>query len=306
MPTILRVAFLATLVAFVVACTGSGSSGSPSPGSPSPALPSSRPSAVPTTTPVASVSITHATGAADVILRYEEAGGFAPQAFLATQAPIFTLYGDGTVIFRNPAGPSPAPLDGIYRYAPFRTVRLSEDQVQTILAFAISEGGLGTARPNYGNDQVSDASTAVFTLDAGGLDKVVSIYALGIDLAGLPDAAARAGFAKLAERLAGFDRDGTLDARPYAPDRYRGSLSEGLAGAPGSKPWPWKDIRPTDFIAGTAPNAYGLPTRVLTIAQVEALGVDAFEGGIQGVNLIGPDGMSYSLSVRPLLPGEQG
>ena len=29
-------------------------------------------------------------------------------AFLATQAPIFTLYGDGTIIFRNPAMDRPA------------------------------------------------------------------------------------------------------------------------------------------------------------------------------------------------------
>ena len=38
-----------------------------------------------------------------MILRYEEGGGFMMAGFIATQAPIFTLYGDGTVIFRNPA-----------------------------------------------------------------------------------------------------------------------------------------------------------------------------------------------------------
>ena len=47
-------------------------------------------------------AIEHPTGPTDVVLRYEEGGGFVMPAFLATQAPHFTLYGDGTIVFRNP------------------------------------------------------------------------------------------------------------------------------------------------------------------------------------------------------------
>ena len=47
--------------------------------------------------------VDHATGATDVLLRFDQGGGFVMPAFLATSAPIFTLYGDGTIIFRNPS-----------------------------------------------------------------------------------------------------------------------------------------------------------------------------------------------------------
>ena len=46
-------------------------------------------------------AIDHPTGATDVVLRLEEGGGFVPIEFVATQAPIFTLYGDGRVIFQQ-------------------------------------------------------------------------------------------------------------------------------------------------------------------------------------------------------------
>jgi hypothetical protein len=54
------------------------------------------------------------------------------------------------------------------------------------------------------------------------------------------------------------------------------------------------------------PNVFQMATRVLTAAQVGALGIDPHEGGLQGLSLIGPTGKLYSLSVRPLLPDEVG
>ena len=53
------------------------------------------------------------------------------------------------------------------------------------------------------------------------------------------------------------------------------------------------------------PNAFQLPARVLTVAEVEALGISPYRGGFQGLTLIGPaDGKPYSFSLRPLLPDE--
>ena len=43
----------------------------------------------------------------------------------------------------------------------------------------------------------------------------------------------------------------------------------------------------------------------MTAAEVAELGFDGFEGGLQGMVLVGPDdGKIYSLSLRPLLPDE--
>ena len=88
---------------------------------------------MPTVAPT-SGHIDHPTGATDIVLRYEQGGGFVPIGFLFTQAPTFTLYGDGTVVFQAryevPLTPGHAP-------PPWRVGRLSEDGVQALLAFAL-------------------------------------------------------------------------------------------------------------------------------------------------------------------------
>jgi len=226
-------------------------------------------------------------------------------AFLATQAPIFTLYGDGTVVFRNPAAEMPPAVGNVQPFSPFRTAKLSEDQIQALLEFALGEGGLGVARPNYTNDMVADASTAMFFVNAGGLKKTVSVYALGIDSGNGADAPARAAFQKLAERLGNLDANGAFTTQVYSPERYRGILTEGFPGDAAAMPWPWKDLKPADFKLPADPNAFQLATAPLTVAQVEALGIKPHEGGFQNVTLVGPvDGKLYSFALRPLLPDE--
>jgi hypothetical protein len=188
---------------------------------------------------------------------------------------------------------------------PFRTARLTEDQVQDLLTFALGESGLGIARPDYPNDQIADASTAVFTIDAGGLKKTVSIYALGLEMEGMADGPARAAFAKLAERLQNIDAGGAFATEEYVPVQYRGILLEGQPGVPDARPWPWTEIAPADFVSNADPNAFQLSARVMSPDEVEALGIAPFRGGFQGLTLIGPDdGKVYSFSLRPLLPEE--
>ena len=235
----------------LAACTGGGASGSPGATS----APRRAPPASPTASPASVGAIDHATGATDVLLRYEQGGGFIAPSFLATQAPIFTLYGDGTIVFRNPLAEPPPPVGSVFRQNPFRTAKLSEDQIQDVLAFALGDGGLGTARANYENNMVADASTAIFTIDAGGLKKAVSVYALGMEVEGVPDLLARAAFQRLADRLSDFDKGGTIATDVYAPTGYRGILEDGQA-APDQKAWPWADLKPTDFAFPADPNAY--------------------------------------------------
>jgi hypothetical protein len=300
MSNLARVAALAALVLVVVGCGSAASSGSAGPSSPPSTGPSNPPS--PSTGGVGAIE--HATGATDVILRVEEGGGFVAPAFLASQAPYFTLYGDGTIVFRNPLKEGPPPVGDIFRFGPFRTARLTEDQIQATLLRAIGEGGLGTARPNYENNMVADASTTTFTVNAGGLKKTVSVYALGMVDDKSTDALARAAFARLAAALGDFDQGGSIPSQVYAPDRYRGILLDGGLGAPNARKWPWAGLKPTDFVAPADPNSFQLPVRVLTPAEVAELGVDQAEGGLQGATLVGPDGKFYSFSLRPLLPDE--
>jgi hypothetical protein len=53
------------------------------------------------------------------------------------------------------------------------------------------------------------------------------------------------------------------------------------------------------------PNALQQGTRTITPEEAAAVGVEGFENGIAtGVYLEGPDGRTYSLVLRPLLPDE--
>jgi hypothetical protein len=294
MPTTIRSLSLAALIAALAACSGGSAGGSGS----------GAPSDVPSETPDFG-AIDHPTGPTDIVLRFEDGGGFVMAAFRATEAPIFTLYGDGTIIFRNPALDPLEPIGSVYPLRPFRTAKLTEEQIQEVLAFALGEGGLGVARPDYPNNQIADASTAVFTLNAGGLNKVVSIYALGLELDGMADGPARAAFLKLADRLRTIDGDGAVATAEYVPERYRGILLDGQPGVPDARPWPWTTVMPKDFVIDADPNGLQLPVKLLPVDDVEVLGIDPFRGGFQSLTLIGPDdGRIYSLSLRPLLPDE--
>ena len=299
MPNLTRSALVPALVLIVAACSSGGATTSSGPPS---SAPSGAPSTAPSTAPSPSVgAIDHATGPTDVLLRYEEGGGFVQPAFLATQAPIFTLYGDGTIVFRNPAADPPQPIGSVFPSAPFRTARLSEDQIQEVLAFALGDGGLGVARAKYENNMVADAGTAIFTVDAGGVNKTVSVYALGIDNPGLTDGPARAAFKKLADRLADFDQGGTIATDVFTPANYRGILMDGAA-APDQKPWPWTDIKPADFPFPADPNAFQMAQRVLTPSDVDHLGLEDIEGRLPGVGPGGPERRQDLLAVAPSAP----
>lgn len=226
-------------------------------------------------------------------------------SFLAASVPHFTLYGDGTVIFRNPALEAPPAEGSIFKANPLRTARLNEDQIQEILLLALGEGGLAVARPNYPNDMVADASTTLFTIEAAGIKKEVSVYALGMEAEGTADAPARAAFRKLADRLTDIDQGGTIETGLYEPEAYQGALFEapGIID-PGMRPWPWPGLTPADFSLDADPNGNQFPHRTLSIAEVEALKVSDFKGGFQNMALEGPGGKTYTFSLRPLLLDE--
>jgi hypothetical protein len=279
------------------------STGTPSPSSAPTASPAASPSASPD-----GATVDHATGATDLVLRMETGGGFVAPSFLVTQAPSFSLYGDGTLIARDETAPWPDPgPSGVSAVPPFHRTTLSEAQVQELLRVALREGGLGVARPRYDSAGIADAPTTIFTVKAGGLDKTVSVYALGFDPPDGQDAAIRGALAALADRLRAAAAALPPTAEPYVPDRWRGVLMDGGTG-PASAPvaWPWPDLAPDDFVPAGAGGA-GFPRHVLTAEEVGALGLGDLGGGVQNVALVGPDGHTgYSLGLRPLFPDEQG
>jgi hypothetical protein len=295
-----RVLLLVGLVALLAACSGAASSTALPGGSGSPGPGSSQDPEEPATG-----EIEHATGAGDVILRLDQGGGMMIRGGGATLVPPFTLYGDGTVVFRNPALELPPAAGPVFRQNPMRTARLDEEQIQDLLEFAVTEGGLGAAKLQYDNPMVADAGTAIFTINAGGLAKTVNVYALGLNDAGVPDLPARAQFQKLADRLTNFDENGTFATDVYVPTAYRGVLID-TGGFPGEAPieWPWDDIAPSDFKGDPATG--DLPMRVMSPEELGVLGIDGIEGGFEGLTIIDPDdpAKSYSFGARPLLPGE--
>ncbi len=299
MPTY-RLPLAVMAIVLVAAACGSAGPASP-PGSASPSG-SSAP-----TVPPSPEGVDHPTGATDVVLQLEEGGGFVPIDFLANQAPQFTLFGDGRVVFQQTVTVFPEPdANGITRSLPWRTAQLDAGQVDELMTFALGQGGLGSARDNYGMDGIADASSSNFTINAGGLAKLVNVYALGAEDPNTPDLVARRAFLVLATRLRDFDRGGTISTDVYLPAGYRAVLIE-REGDLQSKPiaWPWPCLKVSDFKANV--NAAGgsqLPHRTMNPDEVAALGLGDIPGGVQGVILAAPDGKTYALVMRPLLPSE--
>lgn len=292
------------LVATLVACSA-GAAPSAVPSAAPSGGPSEAPSPAPSGTPNVG-AVEHKTGATDVILRYDESGGFMMVGYAASQAPHFTLYGDGTVIFRNPMQEMPPAQGSVATFNPMRTAKLSEEQIQELLILALGDAGLAAARPNYENNMVADAGTTVFTIDAGGIKKTVSIYALGFDDPSGQDAVARTAFKKFADRLADFDLGGTIATDVYTPAAYRASLIEspGIA-APDIREWPWADLTVADFKPDADPNGLQFPHRTMTPAEVDMLNVKEYEGGFNGLVLRGSDKKLYTVALRPLLPDDE-
>jgi hypothetical protein len=303
----LPVAAVLLLAACSSAAAPSQAPGSPPAGSGSPSSPG--PSQAPPLTPGTTIgAIDHPVGASDVVLRLEEGGGFVPMEMMAAQAPTFTLYGVGVIVFQPRVETFPVPdANGVIHSLPWRTAKLEESQIQDLLEFAIGTGGLGTAKDSYVEGGIADAPNTIFTLKAGGLDKTVVVNALADGSTHGADAAARSAFFKLAQKLRDFDQGGSIPTDVYQPEGFRAVLMDREGQASGAISWPWPAIKPTDFV-GDANGSGGtsLPHRTLSQADLDALGVKDAAGGLQGIVLEAPDGKTWTLIVRPLLPDEQG
>ncbi len=259
-----------------------------------------QPSSEPTRMPIGRFD--HATGPTDVVLRldrfpYVAVGELGGELF--QPGPEFTLYGDGTVIFRNKLAPPPPAEGPIVRANPFMIAHLDEEKIQSILRFAI-RGGLGEAcelyLPRFDTDAIG---STVFTLRAVGLDKRVEIRGA-------------APFQALVDYLAAFGARDGLSTEIWVPTSYIGSLLNagpaieiGVLPDPreaGIVPWPWPDIAPEDFVVPADPG-WEPPRRVLSPREAAVLGLSNNGGVVQRMYVRSPDGKAiYSFSLWPRLP----
>lgn len=281
-----------TILLVLVAACAPAAAPSASPGGSS--GPTSAPA--PTASPIPD-GIQHATGPGDVLLRIESGGGFVPIEFFATAAPTFTLYGDGTIVFRDPTTSPPDAVGNVNRLSPFLTIRLGEEGIQAMLEDAIGRGGLGIAAGPY-TCNCADVPSTTFTVTADGRTKEVSVT--GLSPQEHPDnVAIVTSLAGLASRLEGF-AGAIAGEHVYVPAAYRGVLMKIDQPFGPVVDWPWTDIDPAEFVSGD--NEFFM-LRTMTPAEIAVLGIPGIEGGFQGLTLQ-KAGRLYSFSLRPLLPDE--
>jgi hypothetical protein len=265
------------------------------------ARPGASPAPVPSpaASSLASRSGSSADDAKRVVLRMTVSGGFVPVEVVDTTLPAFTLYADGSVIFRPLPAPWPTPAGPL---PPLQHAQLDAQQVGELLAFALGPGGLREAREQYYDPTVMDARFTILDVDVPGLTKQVSVYALGLDEQA-PDGVERTRFAALADRLGSFDQQtaagqGSL-VGDYRPGRYRGILRPVSPGpSQPARPWPFVDLGPAAFVGtGSARYAELRPDQVALVAPVP-------NAGVTDIRLDTPDGFDTLLTIRPLLPDE--
>jgi len=211
----------------------------------------------------------------------------------------FTLFGDRTAVFvsRQVFGANSTQLE-------LSKAQLSTEQANELIAFALDEGGLASARAHYPGPPISDAENSVFELHVDGNDKVVTAYALNPDGEDEPDRVALAG---LEARLENFEAEvatgGATSLGEFLPEAYLVTLGKLFGPEPGpdvTRPWPWEDLSPDDF---TGRNADGERTRQMTADQAAKIA----ESPLSAPNdyyVVDPGGGYALIRLRPLLPDE--
>jgi hypothetical protein len=236
--------------------------------------------------------IPHPTDPTAIVLRLTSSGGFMAPSSLFLNGPTFTLFGDNTIVMRPSNDPN------ALSYPPYVVARLTADQVDALLGDALDTAGMRTAKPSYGVP-VPDAGSTVFMINADGVAKIINVA--GAAQTG-PDKKAIEALRAFANRLAAFDATlptGTFAA--YQPIAYQALLSPEGQPVDGATAWPWSDLTLADF-----PASVDDPSMMLGTLSPDQVGMvtDVPSGGVSNIDLIGPDGMGYSLALRPMLPDE--
>jgi hypothetical protein len=155
-----RLLFLPVLFALAAAC-GDGAE--------APLTPSSTAQPSPTGTAGPSDSYEYPAGPADVVIRLSSCGGLVfNEAVCDFGNPLFVAYGDGRIL----------RLDGAA--GQWQEARLDEAGLQALIAFVLEDGRFEDQPERWENTQVADAPAHSLEVNAGGLSRTVSAYALGL------------------------------------------------------------------------------------------------------------------------------
>jgi hypothetical protein len=258
----------------------------------------------PTETPTGRIE--HATGQTDVLLRIDYGPDFAVsdlEGELFQPGPEFTLFGGGTVIFRNHWAELPPAEGPIVRARPFMVAQLDDEQIQALLRFALGDGGLADACEDYPTHDTDGGGGLVITVHAGGIDKQVTV-------------SGPSPLGAIIQALTGYEPGSGVATQVWVPDRYWGNLLDasvfqyigdgvtpGLAEF-GTVAWPWPAIDPAEFL-GLAELSSG--RRVMSAAEAAVLRLSANGGVVKRIYLVGPDGTTiYYFSLWPMAPDETG
>jgi hypothetical protein len=293
------------------ACTSAGGTPVSSPS------PSDAPSLPP---PSSGDGIEHPDGD-EAILVVSSAGGFVPLEFIATAMPGFVMLGDGRVIVQ---GAVPAIFPGPALPA-LQTRTLTPEGIQTVLE-AVEETGLFTTDLELRGAQamVADAADTVFTLNAGGRQVTVTVYALGFltpDMEpppgiGSAEIQAHELLTALNDALVAIDTSVPADQweadgwrpyeagalRLYARDATGEPIDEGIP--EDVRDWPIPDEDPATI--GDEVVLFGNGTRCVALEGEAAATWWADLGEASQVTRWTTDGTDrWSVLVRPLLPYEE-
>jgi hypothetical protein len=246
-----------------------------------------------------------------LIVSYE--GGFvAPQA-IETRLPQFALYGDGTLITLG-AQTEIYPQRAL---PPILMRSVNEAGIQAILHAAIDAGLTESgAMTDMGSVGIADAPTTVFRLDAAGVQRTISVYALDAVRGQRPpgmgrdEYEARRRLQRLVEQLGSLGRllpEGSASApRPYDAQGARLFISSyqrdpSLKETPVS--WP-VTAQPLGSFGDPMNMALG-DTRCGIVAG--KYWTEVLEPVAVQANQLTPwidDGIPYAIAFRPLLPDE--
>jgi hypothetical protein len=252
-----------------------------------------------TATPAPATSAAPA-AAEGLVLRAEYTGGFVSPSVLVSRLPLVSVYADGRVLSEGPVAaiyPGPA-LPNV------QVTTIDQGAVQDLVDQAMAAGVADTS--DLGMPPVADAPSTRFTVVTATDTYVREAYALfetPPDGGGLT-AEQQAARAELSDLLTTLTDAAAADSEPYEADAVAVVASPWVDPEDGLEQpemaWPGPAL-PRESAGG--PPDVGCVTA--TGDQAQAL-LDAAASANAATPWVTPDGMRWTVVLRPLLPDESG